>query len=75
MTIITQALAPETLEVALTSESQEFLDQLLENTQVTNHLSIDLPSTIVMELPSAVLDEPEEDDEKPDEDDKPSPSL
>ncbi|OJJ18066.1 hypothetical protein BKI52_29900 [marine bacterium AO1-C] len=63
MTIITQSLANETLEVTLTSESQELLDQLLNETLFAKNL--------VMDLPSATLDQPEEDDEQPDEDDKP----
>ncbi|HAS44869.1 MAG TPA: hypothetical protein DCS93_30595 [Microscillaceae bacterium] len=53
MTIITQSLANETLEVALTSESQEFLDQLLGETLHSKNL--------VLDLPSAALDDPEED--------------
>jgi len=53
MTIITQSLANETLEVALTSESQEFLDQLLDETLHAKNL--------VLDLPSAMLDDPEED--------------
>jgi len=61
MTIITQSLANETLEVSLTSESRELLDQLLDETLYCKNL--------ILELPSAAFDEPEEDD-KPDEDDE-----
>ena len=61
MTIITQTLEREALEVSLTSESQELLDQLLNETLFAKNL--------VMDLPSAALDEPEE-EEKPDGDDE-----
>ena len=61
MTIITQALAPEALEVALTSESQELLDQLLESTLLVQNLVLDLPS-------AAIVKEDEEDQEEDNDD-------
>lgn len=61
MTIITQTLEQETLEVSLNSESQKLLDQLLDETLFANNL--------VMDLPSANLEEGEDGDD--DSDDKP----